>query len=307
MCTETRWSRLLRQKNSDMSPSGCRSTTSATTTTCPAVMPMLGAIAARTSTIRIGSYLALAPLYHPIRLAEDSAVVDVLSNGRLELGLGSGYVKSEFVSLGADFARRGTTTGETAAILLQAWSEDPVSFRGSNYSFEGVTVAPKPIQRPVPIYLGGVSRPVLERVARLGLMGVAGFPPAEDMEYFHEQLRTHGRDARAIDYLGYVHLWVDRDHERARRIAAPFEEWVLGRYRQWSTDAGRDKLYEGDLNDHIIMGDPNYCVERLSSVVEKYADYPRRRLILIPPLLGLDHVESMRMIETFALDVAPHM
>jgi alkanesulfonate monooxygenase SsuD/methylene tetrahydromethanopterin reductase-like flavin-dependent oxidoreductase (luciferase family) len=187
----------------------------------PAVMPMLGAIAVRTSKIRIGSYLALAPLYHPIRLAEDSAVVDILSNGRLELGIGSGYVRDDFVGLGVDFAGRGRMTDETVAILLQAWSDEKVNFTGSIHSFEEVSVTPKPIQQPVPIYLGGVSRPVLERVARLGLTGVAGFPLAEDSDFFREQLRKYGRDAQAIDYLGYVHLWVDRDHERERRIASP--------------------------------------------------------------------------------------
>jgi probable F420-dependent oxidoreductase len=278
----------------------------------PAVMPMLAAIAARTSRVRIGPFVMLAPLHHPLRLAEDAAIVDILSNGRLDLALGTGYKADEFEHLGADRTRRGKLTDESVAILLQAWSNAPVDFRGSLFNFEGVPITPKPVQSPIPVYLGGVSRPVLERIARLGVAGVAGYPRHEDMDYFREQLAAHGRDETKMGYISFQYLWVDSNHERARRVATPYAEWVLGVYRQWLNTVGEHNIkgsrYEDDIEKHCIMGSPEYCLERLDAVLKgNPVVHGRRRLIIIPPLLGIDHKQSMRMIETFASEVAPHL
>jgi len=275
----------------------------------PSVMPTLAAIAARTSKIRIGPYVLLAPLYHPLRLAEDAAVVDILSGGRLEMAIGSGYKADEFVGMGVDRHTRGRRTDEIVAIMLQAWSDGSVNFNGSIFSIEGVEVTPKPVQRPIPIYLGGVSRPVLERIARLGVTGVAGPPNPQDMEYFHEKLRAYERDPQTVDYLKFQFMWVDRDHERAQRVARPYAEWVLGQYRNWLIEVD-ERNFKGTrydvLEDHCIMGNPEYCIEQLEARLAIDAHAPGRRFVILPPLLGCDHFESMRMIETLATEVNPH-
>lgn len=270
-------------------------------------MTLLAAIAARTSRVRLGPYVALMSLHHPIRFAEDAAVVDLVSDGRLDLALGVGYKLDEFEGLSIDRTTRGRRTDEGVQILQQAWADRPVEFSGRVYDVHGVSVTPKPVQRPIPIFLGANSRPVLERIARLGVAGLAGRPLRGDVEYFHAQLDLHGRDRRDVEYLPFHYLWVDRDHTLARRIALPAAEYVLGGYRQWGSGAAANPRYEdGDYDKACIMGDPAYCIERLEAFLAKAPYAPVRRLILNPPLLGFDHAESMRMIETFATEVAPH-
>jgi alkanesulfonate monooxygenase SsuD/methylene tetrahydromethanopterin reductase-like flavin-dependent oxidoreductase (luciferase family) len=273
----------------------------------PSVMPALAAAAVRTSTIRIGTYVLQSPLHEPVRLAEDAAVVDVLSKGRLDLALGVGYREEEFAGLGIDRKTRGRRHDESTQILQRAWQDGPMSFDGKIFTVPEVNVTPKPVQRPIPLWLGGTSRPVLERIARLGVPGVAGRPVREDMDYFLEQLVLHGRDPRQIDYMPFRFIWVDRDHDRARRVAMPFAQWVIGNYQQWFGEAGTTKqVFEGEIERLGIFGSPEYCIDRLGRFLDKGAYAPVKTLILQPPLLGFDHVESMRMMETFASEVMPH-
>jgi probable F420-dependent oxidoreductase len=271
----------------------------------PAVMPALAAVAARTTTIRLGPYVLLLPLYNPVRLAEDAAVVDVISNGRLDLAMGVGYREEEFAGVGVDRRKRGRRHDEATQIMLRAWEDGPLSFDGEVFQVEGVEVTPKPIQRPVPIWLGGTSRPVLERIARLGVPGVAGRPLPEDMDFFLEKLAEHGRDPAAIDYLPFRFIWVDRDHERAKKVAMPWAEWVIGNYQRWFAKTDQP-LFAGDIERQCIMGSPEYVIEKLERFFAAGSYAPVKQLVVQPPLLGLDHAESMRMIETFANEVAPH-
>jgi len=271
----------------------------------PSVMPVLGAIAARTTRVRIGPYVLLMPFHHPVRLAEDAAVVDVLSGGRLDLAIGVAYMPDEFDGFAIDRRTRGRRHEEGTQILLGAWGDEPLEHHGQLFDFSGVPVTPKPVQRPIPIYLGGTSRPVLERVARLGVRGVAGRPSADDMPFLLEKLAEHGRDPASVEYLPFRFLWVDRDHERARRVATPYVEWIVGNYQRWH-GASEIPLYQGDINRHCIMGSPEYCIERIEDFLARGAHAPIEQLIIQPPLLGIDHAESMRMLETFATEVMPH-
>lgn len=272
----------------------------------PAVMPMLGAIAAATSRIRIGTYVLLMPLYDPVRLAEDAAVVDILSGGRLELAIGAGYRQEEFAGFGIDRGRRGKMQDEGVEVMLRAWQDGDLDFHGDIYDFHGINVTPKPVQRPHPkVYLGGISPNVLERIARLGVTGVAGRPRAKDMPAFIEALERHGRTVADIEFLPYTFLWVDTDGDRARRVATPYAHWVIGQYSEWHTGGGMP-MFQGDIEDECTMGDPAYCIARIEALLAKGTWAPARRLLIQPPLLGLDHAASMRVIETFARDVMPH-
>ena len=125
----------------------------------PALFPMLAALAMRTSRMRLGTAVLLAPLHHLLRLAEDAAVVDVLSGGRLELGVAPGYRDEEFALLGVRRTERGRRTDETIEILKAAWRARPFSYRGSCFRFEDVVVTPPPLQLPhPPIWIGGSSQ-----------------------------------------------------------------------------------------------------------------------------------------------------
>ena len=106
----------------------------------PAFVPVAAAIAARTRRVRISTDVALIPFHHPLRLAEDMAVLDLLSGGRMELGIGMGYAVHEFAAFGMPRAQRVSRTEEAIEVMRQAWSDRPVTFRGKRYTVEGVEV-----------------------------------------------------------------------------------------------------------------------------------------------------------------------
>lgn len=124
--------------------------------------------AAVTERIRLFTYLSVAGYRNPFMLGKTAASVDVLSDGRLELGLGAGYQKAEFFSLGADFDSRNDRFDDTLDVLPRFWSGEPVAHAAHGYEARDAICRPLPIQRPIPIWIGGNSRLSLERVARGG-------------------------------------------------------------------------------------------------------------------------------------------
>lgn len=125
--------------------------------------------AAVTGTLRLVTYLSPVPYRNPFLLAKAATTVDRLSGGRLTLGVGTGYLRSEFAALGVDFARRNDAFDEAVQVLLRAWQGEPVDHDGSGFTAVGTTSLPRPVQRPhPPIWIGGNSRRSRERAASVG-------------------------------------------------------------------------------------------------------------------------------------------
>src|SRR4029078_1744632 len=116
----------------------------------PSPVPLMAAIAARTRRLQISTDILILPLYHPVKLAEDIATIDVLSNGRVMLGVGSGYRDEEFAAFGANRKQRASRMEEAGAVLRGCWSEGPFSWPGPRYPLNAVDVVPKPVQKPHP-------------------------------------------------------------------------------------------------------------------------------------------------------------
>src|SRR5260370_3817480 len=130
-----------------------------------ALMPAAAAIAARTTRVTIGTYVLLAPFYHPLKLAEDAAFVDVVSGGRLRLGIGLGYRAEEFEGFGVPLAERLGRTLAIIEILMRAWTGERFSFDGKYFKFRDVRVLPRPVSEPHPELLSGVGPPKAIRPA----------------------------------------------------------------------------------------------------------------------------------------------
>src|SRR5215469_14771018 len=121
----------------------------------PSMLPIAAAIAARTKRIRIGTFVLLMPLHHPLHVAEDAATIDVLSNGRLDLGLGQGYVPREFAGFNVPRDERSRRLREGVEIVRRAFTEEQFTFEGKCYTVRDVSLYPKPVQQPhPPIYFG---------------------------------------------------------------------------------------------------------------------------------------------------------
>src|SRR5262245_12350788 len=136
----------------------------------PAPLPLLAAMAVQTSRVAIGTSVLLLPFHHPVRVAEEAAAVDNLSNGRLILGLGLGYRLAEFARYGIDRRTRGGRMEEGLDILRRCWTEDRFSFAGRYFQLQDVALGVKPVQKPhPPLVLGARGPRAAERAARLGL------------------------------------------------------------------------------------------------------------------------------------------
>jgi probable F420-dependent oxidoreductase len=128
----------------------------------------LSFLAAVTSSIRLGTAMCLLPQRNPVYTAKEVTTLDWLSHGRVDLGIGVGWLREEFEALGVPWPRRGDRTDEYVAILRSLWEEDPSSFEGKLYTLPECRQHPKPVQERIPIHVGGESDPAMRRVARLG-------------------------------------------------------------------------------------------------------------------------------------------
>ncbi|MFK8020186.1 MAG: LLM class flavin-dependent oxidoreductase [Pseudomonadales bacterium] len=155
----------------------------------PSPLTMASAAAARTERVKIGVMALLVALYDPIRLAEDIAVVDLLSRGRLTFIAGMGYRELEFRATNKPFENRGEWMDHVLDTLLKAWYDEPFDYNGIR-----INVTPKPYSRPHPMFLvGGMSKPAARRAARYGLPFAPPSPMPELEALYYEELAKQGK------------------------------------------------------------------------------------------------------------------
>lgn len=156
-------------------------------------------VAAVTTRIHLGTGILILPQRNPVILAKELATIDVLSGGRLELGVGVGWLEEEFRALGVPFDARGARTDESIEVMRALWDSNHASFDGRFNSFEGISVNPKPTNGRVPIHVGGHSRRAAERAGRLG----DGFFPgkgnlSELIDIARQSAADAGRDPESL-------------------------------------------------------------------------------------------------------------
>ena len=277
----------------------------------PSPLTVLAGFATRTSRMTLGTDIIVAAFHHPVRLAEDVAMLDAISNGRFVLGIAIGYKPDEFALYGVDLEKRGARFEEQLAIMKGLWTQERVQFKGNYYTLEG-RLEPKPVQKPhPPVWIGGWGDITLRRAATLADNWIPG--PTADLErllagkkQFLERRLAAGLPAPTEWPLTRDVIVADTD-KRARELA---EEHIMVAYRREYAGGWRHPFIDASIatdldklmEDRFIIGGPEQCVERIRRFVEQYG---MTHLICRMFFPGMPHAHIMRELELLAKEVMP--
>jgi len=188
---------------------------------------LFGYLAAVTKKIGLVSGVVILPQRQTVLVAKQAAAVDVLSGGRLRLGIGIGWNPVEYEALGADFKNRGARSEEQIEVLRALWTKELVTFKGRWHTITDAGINPLPVQRPIPIWLGGGAEPVLRRVGRLGDGWFPLAEPGDKVRSMIERIRSYakeaGRDPSAIGIEGRVSV-ADGSREKWLQAISQWKE-----------------------------------------------------------------------------------
>jgi alkanesulfonate monooxygenase SsuD/methylene tetrahydromethanopterin reductase-like flavin-dependent oxidoreductase (luciferase family) len=237
----------------------------------------------------------IAPLHDPIRIAEDLAMVDVISDGRLIPVLAAGYVESEFRTFGRALADRGRLLDEAVAVLERAWTGEPFDFRGRT-----VRVTPRPVQQPrPPIFLGGSTRAAAKRAARIADYLIPSTP--EVFEMYREELRRIGKPdpGPMLPSTGtFVHVALDPD--AAWRKIAPHALHETNAYGRWLAAGGVAGPYREHADADELRASGQYLVLTPEELVSRARALGPMASVTLHPLVGGLHPdvgwESLRLV-----------
>jgi probable F420-dependent oxidoreductase len=281
----------------------------------PSVLPMAAAVAAKTSHIRIGTFVLVLPFHDPLRVAEDSTIVDLISKGRFDLGLGMGYTVDEYETLGLDRRTRGARLEEGIEVLQKLWSEDSITFEGRFTTLNGARLTPKPVQEPhPPLWIGARAGKAIDRAARLGanLLTTVGPDPAPE---YIAAMQRHGRnpDDYEIGQLRLVYCAETEDQaweEIAEYLHVSMSYYgrvmgevgdVAGDDRMWNFTSP-DQIRSSGLGRAATIGTPDQVASRLDYWLE---DHHCTQMICATHLAGMDPARSSAAIKLFAEEVMP--
>ena len=284
----------------------------------PSLLVVSAALAQATSRIAIGTGVVLAPMHHPIRLAEDAATVQLLSHGRLILGLGLGWSEVEYAGLGADMRSRGAAMDEILRILPEAWSGEPFDHTGAVYDLPVLGVRPRPSAR-IPVVVGGGAEPAIRRAARLAdgiFSNATGERFVGQVRWVLDECERIGRDPSTFRFVHYSVLLPGASREDAMRRYRDALWAMQWKYSDMEASAARplqpapappatpddDELVKGRAT---FVGTPGEIVEALLEI-RKHAGVPVEfvaRSYL--PLLGYD--AQVELMQHLAEGVAPHV
>jgi alkanesulfonate monooxygenase SsuD/methylene tetrahydromethanopterin reductase-like flavin-dependent oxidoreductase (luciferase family) len=276
----------------------------------PSPLVVAAAVAARTERMRIGTNVLLLPMHHPLRVAEDAAVADLVSGGRFVLGVGQGYVQHEFEVLGFDRRYRPSLFEEGIEIIRRAWEEGRTGYEGRRWRFEDLPFEPRP-ERPPPIYVGAFRDPAIDRAARMAdgfLASAGGGAFIETYRKVREALARHGRTIEDFPYVASGVAYVHEDSERARGDVAPAIAYQRSRYAEWGTDRGEPKpepIQPDDLPwERYLVGNPDEVAEGLARLHE---EAPFEHFCFWGRLPGITHEQALENMRLFASEVAPRV
>jgi alkanesulfonate monooxygenase SsuD/methylene tetrahydromethanopterin reductase-like flavin-dependent oxidoreductase (luciferase family) len=296
---------------------------------CPAPPVLASFVAARTTTLRLGMGVSLLPLHHPVDLAESLAVLDVVSGGRLDVGIGRGGTLQDYQTFQSDRAEARARVEEGIALMQQSWSGAPFDFQGRFHSAAKVHVRPRPFQRPhPPLFVACNSEDSVRSAARLGLPTLSSFfVPVDELQRRHqvyrEVAREAGRSPSEIEALegqswGMRVVHVAPSHEEAlQAVEAPFMGYQhkMAVLRSDSTGGTVPNSFDRSLlrlrsfeeylaTGWTLLGTADEVREGLQQYLEATG---YQRVLLLMALPGLPTGLALRSMRLFQEKVAPAM
>jgi alkanesulfonate monooxygenase SsuD/methylene tetrahydromethanopterin reductase-like flavin-dependent oxidoreductase (luciferase family) len=291
---------------------------------------VLGAAAQRTRRLRLGVAVNTLPVHHPVALAEQAALLDVLSHGRMDFAAGGGHPHSRvYECFGADHSQTHDFMAESLAIIRQAWTQDQLQFDGKFFQIPAVVVYPKPVQKPPPpFYMATSSTEGVEVGSRLGLnllLPIHTRTPAQVLEFAAAywsglQARRHDSQEKELGLLVPMHLAktkVEAQRRAEEGIMSYFKTiadmrgdyigWLTGRgvelpARLGKTAAGQAVVYATVRAQHAVIGDSDYAIRSLQELAQRTG---AKHFLAWMNIGAIPHSLVMDSMEQFAKEVMP--
>ncbi|MFT4520309.1 MAG: alkanesulfonate monooxygenase SsuD [Halioglobus sp.] len=270
----------------------------------PSPLPMCAAIAARTQSVNIRPNVLLAPLYEPVKLAEDLSVIQLLSNGRLQVVIGAGYRPYEFQMFGTRREDRKERYLEVFDVLNKAWTGEEFDFKGCK-----VTVTPQPETKP-PLLLGGAHPAVARRAARIA---DGYFPPGgENWHIYREERLKLGKSdpGEKFHALGPIYTHVTYDVEAAWEKILPHATHCVESYTEWTVEAyGRAAgPFAKGVDPNDLRSSGAYQVVTPVQAITMINELDDLSTYILTPLLGgIDPAFAWEGLKLFEQEVWPHV
>lgn len=275
----------------------------------PSPLIALAGLASVTKRMELGTCVLLLPLYHPVHVAEDSAVIDVMSNGRFILGVGLGYRRKEYELFQISMKGRGSRMTESIKLIRELWTKPTVSFRGRFFNVENFSLEPKPVRKPhPPIWIGGWSRRALRRAAELGDAWLIG--PVGSMRSVLDGYRVYMGFLEKLDRRVEIipltrDCYVAEDSVEAYGKASRYIGSMYFRdYASWNHPLVSGlKTFEELARDRFIIGNPDECISQIERI--------RKRLNVTDLILrvhypGMSIEEGLEVIKLIGERIIPY-
>lgn len=281
----------------------------------PSPLVALAGLATRTERIQLGTNIMVLPFYHPVRVAEDVAMLDIMSKGRFVLGAAIGYRPQEFQLYGVDLDNRGRRYVEQLQIITSLWTNGRVDFKGQFYQLSDANIEPKPLSKPrPPLWLGGWGDLSIRRAARYGDVWIPG--PTASLEKLLSTRRNYtlaleqaGKPPQVEWPLTREVIIADTD-EQAFDLA---ERYLLINYRDeyaggWehpligNQDRAPVNELDGLAQDRFILGSPERCIESIQRFIEAFG---MNHLICRLYFPGMPHSHILHELELISREVMP--
>lgn len=281
----------------------------------PDPLMALAALASATDRVKLGTNMLLLPIHHPLRVAQAGAMVDVLSGGRLVLGVAAGYAPTDLAAFGVEPGSRRKRMEEGLTLIKRVWEEETVDFEGEHTRLEGFELFPRPVQRPRPqIYMGALADRAIRRAARFadGYVMSAGSTieeAAERASFYRaaeRELGANPQDRLPLAINRIVHVVGSR---KEREEALPiFAGGFLSFYDRWGHDDIRrlesdERRYEEAARAHFIFGEPSSCIEQ----IQRYEDIGVGHIACMMSFGVRDVARCERSLDLFCDRVLPHV